>query len=192
MTFAAWKPRLVPACALLACYCVAPGLVGWFMGANDAIFGRLTFSLLVQAGIALALARVFIGLQHALYETLAAWLAGYSQPQEKTRELSEKTSIAVVLVASFSVIWPPAGEMLPGGRIMGLLKISVLAYAGYKGFRIWKLAEPFLAAAHTVVPPADMPEPPAAGSERRCAKCGQRIEGSGKNCAFCGQPLAGN
>ena len=191
MTFAAWKPRLVPVCALLVCYCAAPVLVGWFMGANDTIFGRLTFSLLVQAGIALALARVFVGLQHALGETLAAWLAVYAQPPEKTRELAEKTSIAAVLVAGFSVIWPPAGEMLPGGRIMALLKVSVLAYAGYQGLRIWKLAEPFLAASHAALPPADMPEPQEAGRERRCAHCGQRVEGSEKNCAFCGQALAG-
>ena len=191
MTFAAWKPRLVPVCALLVCYCAAPVLVGWFMGANDTIFGRLTFSLLVQAGIALALARVFVGLQHALGETLAAWLAVYAQPPEKTRELAEKASIAVVLVAGFSAIWPPAGEMLPGGRVMALIEISVLAYAGYQGFRLWKLAEPFLAADHTVVPPAEMPEPPASGREQRCAQCGQRVEGPGENCAFCGQPLAG-
>ena len=195
MNLEEWKPKLIPAGALLVCYFAVPFAVALFMGANDTVFGEFSFSLAVQAVLGAALAWKLFGLKELLNEEMLAWLAGFSQPPEKTRELSEKISTAAILVFILSIIWPLAGALFGGGSLMTLLKVSVLAYAGYTGYRIWLLAEPFMAAGRTVKPVAeeppllDVPGPPAPENTRRCPRCGQLVVASMKSCAFCGHPL---
>ena len=192
MTLNELKPKLIPAGVLLVCYFVAPGLVERFMGANDVIIGHFTFSLIVQAGIGIMLVYRLFRLKPLLNGELTAWLAKFSQPQAKTQELSEKIVLAAVLILILTIVGPLAAEIIAISQLITLIKIAVLTYAGYMSYDIWKLAEPFM----SYIPPANPseipPSPPSAVNERRCAKCGQRIDDSMKLCAFCGHPTAGS
>ena len=189
MTFNEWKPKLIPIGVLLVCYFVVPGIVGMFMGENNAIFGRFTFSLIVQAGLGFALVYKFLELKQPLNGELAAWLVKFSQPPEKTREFAEKISLALVVILIIATVGPLAGEIILG-QLLTLIKVSALVYVGYMAYNIWQLAEPFMAYDPATAPLAVPAALPAAVTERRCVKCGQRIDDSMKLCAFCGQPIA--
>lgn len=186
MTTNEWKARLLPAGVLFLCYFVVPGLVGWFMGSHNAVFGRLTVSMLVQAGLGIALLRKLFGLKQLFSAELTAWLGKFAQPREKTRELAGQILQAAGFISIVALMGPPAGEMLPDSRWMTLVKIAALGYAGFLGYGIWKLAEPFMA---YIPAPAPDPDEPHAASRRRCPHCGQLIEDSAKTCAFCKQPV---
>jgi len=180
-----WKVKLRPAGTLLLLYLFVPAFVRWLMGGSDAFFGRLTFSGLIQAGFAIAFVRKFFSLEQDLNQELAAWLNKYSQPPEKTRELSGKLSLAAGFIIIAAIVWPPVGEILGPGQLRALIKVSALAYAAYLGYELWKLAEPFMAAAKAAPPPADPEEEPAPVRTRRCAKCGQLMGDSDSFCSFC-------
>ena len=67
-------------------------------------------------------------------------------------------------------------------------QVAALGYAVYLGFKIWKLAEPFLASVPAEKPPAAQAAPPAAVNRRRCVNCGQPLEEPAEFCAFCKHP----
>lgn len=185
-----WKVRLKPAGALLLLYLFAPVLVRWFMGGADSIRGGLTFSGLVQAGLGIAFIRGLFSLKPELNSELAARLEKYAQPREKTLEFAEKISLAAGFIAVLAIVWPPVGEMLAGGRLTTLVKTAALVYAVYLGYTLWKLAEPFLAAAPAARPPEDPEEPaPPPAAARRCPKCGQLLTDSAASCSFCKHSL---
>ncbi|MCX5786545.1 MAG: zinc ribbon domain-containing protein [Elusimicrobia bacterium] len=190
MTLNEWKPKLIPPGMLLVCYFVAPGLVEGFMGTNDAISGRFTFSLIVKAGLGIVLVYKLFSLKPPLNGELTAWLAKFSQPPAKTQELSEKISLAAILISILIIVGPLAGEIITNSQLLTLIKITALVYAGYMAYNIWKLAEPFMAYVPAAAPPEIPPAPPV--TERRCVKCGQRIDASMKFCAFCGHTTAGS
>ncbi len=188
MTFNEFKNKLIPSGVLLLCYFVAPVLAQWFMGASDSIYGRLTFSLLLQAGLGIAVVYKLFGLKQALSEELTARLSRCGQPQAKTQELADRIFPAAGFIIIVAIVGPPAGELIAGGRLMTLLKVAALGYAVYLGFKIWKLAEPFLASVPAEKPPAAQAAPPAAVNRRRCVNCGQPLEEPAEFCAFCKHP----
>ena len=185
MILKSWKEKLKPAGLLLFFYFTAPVLVSMFLGGADSVFGGLTFSGLAQAGLGAAFAYKLFALKPDLNIELAAWLNKYSQPPEKTRELAGKLSLAAGVLVIVAIVWPPVGEILGGGQLRALIKVSALAYAAYLGYELWKLAEPFMAAAKAAPPPADPEEEPAPVRTRRCAKCGQLMGDSDSFCSFC-------
>ncbi|MDP2866405.1 MAG: hypothetical protein Q8O90_09195 [Elusimicrobiota bacterium] len=185
MTLNEWKAKLTPAGVLVICYLMAPFFVQLFMGANDVIYGALTFSIAVQTGLGIAVVYKLFTLKEQLNAHLAAWLKKFAQPLEKTRELAEKASHAAGFVLIVAIVWPPVGEIIAGGRLMTLLKISALGYAAYLGYELWKLAEPFMAAAKAAPPSADPEEEPAPVRTRRCTKCGQQMGDLDSFCSFC-------
>ncbi len=186
MTIKEWKTKLIPAGILLICYFLVPGLVQWFLGAGDVISGGFTFSTITQAGIGLAIVYKFFSLKLILNAELLTRLNRFEQPQAKTQQLAGEILLAAGFVSIVAFIGPPAGELLPGSRLMTLVKLSALGYAGYLAYTIWKLAEPFISYVPSAAPFA---APPAAVSERRCVKCGQLIDDSMKVCAFCKRPI---
>ena len=188
MTLNDWKVKLIPAGALFVLYFAAPVLVQWFMGANDPILGGLTFSVLVQAALGVAIVYKLFGLRLFFEGELTAWLGRFAQPREKTREFSGKILQAAGFVSIVAVMGPPAGEIVRVSWLMTLLKVSVLGYAGYMGYGIWKLAEPFMSYVPSGEPSA-VPATAAAVPERRCVKCGQLLGDSVEFCVFCHQPL---
>lgn len=185
MTLNEWKARLTPAGALFVCYFFIPFITGLFMGADDDIYGRVTFSVLIQAGFGVAVVLKLFGLKQELLSELASWLKKFGQPQEKTLELAEKIALAARFLIVAAVVWPPLGEILAGSRLLTLLKVCVLGGAGYLGYGTWKLAEPFLAYVPAPAPPADDEIPAGAAKQRRCVKCGQLLPESGEFCTFC-------
>jgi len=189
VTLNEWKARLLPAGVLFLCYFVVPGIVRLFMGAHDVISGRFTVSILIQAGLGLALVRKLFGLKDFLGGELTAWLNRFAQPQGETQELAGQILLAAGFVSIVAIVWPPVGEMLPGGRLMTLIKVSALGYAGYLGYKIWKLAEPFMSYVPPPEPSEDPAPPSGAASGRRCAKCGQLVGDSAEFCEFCRQPV---
>lgn len=185
MTLNEWKARLTPAGTLFVCYFVIPFIVGLFMGANDTIYGRLTYSVLIQAGFGVAVVLKLFALKQELLAELAAWLKKFGQPQEKTRALAEKIALAARFLIVVAVVWPPVGEIVASSRLLTLLKLCVLGGAGYLGYGLWKLAEPFLAYVPAPAPEGEEEARPAEAKERRCAKCGQLLPESGEFCTFC-------
>lgn len=185
MTLNEWKARLTPAGILLLCYFIVPFFAQLFMGASDTIYGGLTFSVLIQAGLGIAVAYKLFSLKPLLKVELSGWLKKFAQPQAKTEELAEKISLAAGFLIIVAIVWPPLGEIITIRQLMTLLKLGVLGYAVYLGYDIWKLAEPFFA----YVPPAPPPEAdealPAVTSARRCPKCGQLLPEAGEFCTFC-------
>jgi len=172
-----WKEKLKPAGLLLFFYFAAPVLVGMFLG------GFLPG--LVQAGFGAAFAYKLFALRADLNAELAAWLNKYAQPQDKTNELAEKISLAAGFIIIAAIVWPPVGEILGGGQLRALIKVSALGYAAFLGYELWKLSEPFMAAAKAAPPPPDPEEEQAPVRTRRCAKCGQLMEDSDSFCSFC-------
>ena len=185
MILKGWKEKLRPAGLLLFFYFAAPALVGIFLGGADSVFGGLTFSGIAQAGLGIALTYKLFGLKPDLNIELAAWLNKYSQPPEKTLELAGKISLAAGFIIIAAIVWPPVGEILRSGQLRALIKVSALAYAAYLGYELWKLAEPFMAAAKAAPPPADPDEEQPPVRTRRCAKCGQLLGDSDSFCSFC-------
>lgn len=185
MTLNEWKARLTPAGTLFGCYFVIPFIAGLFMGANDAIYGRVTFSVLIQAGFGVAVILKLFSLKQELLSELAFWLKKFAQPPERTLALAEKIALAARFLIVVAMVWPPAGEILAGSRLLTLLKVCVLGGAGYLGYGLWKLAEPFLAYVPVPAPPADDEAPVAKAEQRRCVKCGQLLPETGEFCTFC-------
>lgn len=192
MTIDKWKPLLIPAGVLLICYVVAPGLVKAFMGSGDAMSCSLSFSLIAQAGLGIALSYKLFGLKQPISRELASWLDKFSQPPEKARELSEKVALAAVFLLILAIAEPLAGEIITSGRLLIVVKTLALVYAGCLGYKIWKLAEPFMSYVPAPAPPEVSEAPqaaPASATVRRCGKCGQPIDASMKSCASCGHPI---
>ena len=189
MTLKEWKAKLIPAGVLFACYFAGPVFVQWFMGANDAVLGGLTFSILLQAGLGIAVVYKLFGLKQSLAADLSAWFNRFAQPPEKTRELVAHILPAAGFITILALVGPPLGEILPAGRLMTFIKVSALGYAGYLGYNIWKLAEPFMAYVPAAEPPGDPEAPPAAAGGRRCVKCGQLLDEPDKFCKFCRHPV---
>lgn len=183
--------KLRPAGKFLLLYFFVPAFVRWLMGGSDAFLGRLTFSGLIQAGFAIAFVRELSGLEPALKPELETWLNKFSQPEERTKELTGKISSAAGFLVVAAIVWPPVGEIIGKGTLAALIKVSALVYAVYLGSALWKLSRPFVASARAAAPPPDPDEPPAPASRRRCAKCGQLVEDSDSSCSFCRQPLDG-
>lgn len=132
---------------MFICYFVAPFIVRLFMGANDAVYGGITFSLLIQAGLGIAFAYKLFGLKPELNLELAVRLSKFSQPPEKAQELAEKISLAAGFIIIAAIVWPTVGEMVKNRQLTALIKIFALGYAVYLGYNIWKLSEPFMASA---------------------------------------------
>lgn len=185
MILKGWKAKLKPAGLLLFFYFAAPALVGVFLGGS----GSSTLPGIVQAGLGIAFAYKLFALKPELNIELAAWLNKYAQPQEKTKELAGKISLAAGFIIIAAIVWPPVGEILGSGQLRALIKFSALGYAAYLGYELWKLAEPFMAAAKAAPPPPDPEEEQAQVRTRRCAKCGQLMDDADKECAFCGSPV---
>lgn len=156
------------------------------MGGSDAFYGGLSFSLLIQAGFGISLVSGLFELKRELHAELSARLEKYSQPPERTREFAGKLLGAAGYLSVLAVVWPPLGEMLGAGRPRALIRTAALAYAVYLGYKLWKLALPFLAAVPAAPPSADSDEPsrPSAAA-RRCPKCGQLVADSAAFCSFC-------
>ncbi len=189
MTLNEWKARLTPVGILFLCYFIVPFFAQLFMGASDNIYGGLTFSALIQAGLGIAVAYKLFSLKPLFKLELSAWLKKFAQPQAKTDELAEKISLAAGFLIIVAIVWPPLGEIITYRQLMTLLKLGVLGYSVYLGYDIWKLAEPFLAYVQPAPPPEADEALPAVTSARRCPKCGQPLPEAGELCTFCGHQL---
>ena len=189
MTFTEWKARLMPAGILFICYFAAPILVQGFMGANNTIRGGLTFSVVIQAGLGLAVVYKLFGLKQVFKGELLAWLGRFGQAQAETQDLAGKISLAAGFVSIIAVLGPPAGEIFSNTRLLTFVKVSVLVYAVYLGYTIWKLAEPFISYVPAAETSADPAAPSPAPGQSRCVKCGQLMEDPAKPCGFCRHPV---
>ncbi|MDD5210076.1 MAG: hypothetical protein PHV36_11860 [Elusimicrobiales bacterium] len=191
MTLNELKARLTPAGILLLLYFLAPLFVQMFMGVHDTIYGSLTFSVVVQVGLGFGVAYKLFALKDPFKTELTAWLKKFAQPPEKVLALAEKISLAAVLLIIVAVVWPPVGEIITNGKIMTLLKLGVLGYAGCLGYDIWKLAQPFIAYVPPPAPREDEEAPHEKTNERRCPKCGQILPEAGEFCTFCWHQING-
>lgn len=152
---------------LLVTSTVLVDVVRSFLEESDVIGGRITWSLLIQV-VLLALTL------HALYLLMPLarkWLEPQLRRFLKGRLSTEPTRLqdladavvrlGVLLIVALLVI-PPVGRVV-GSKVAAVLKMAVLAYGGYLGYRIYRVIEEFLAggAAASPAPPEEGAPGPA-------------------------------
>jgi hypothetical protein len=186
MTTEEWKDALKTPGILLACYFIAPPLLNFALGDLDVLFGRPVLSYLAQAGVGLAILFKLGALKGPLAEALSAWLGRFSQPREKTLELTGAVMFAGGRFAVIALLLSPLAHLLPGPLAV-IVTLTAVGYIIYAAHGVWTLYEPFVAKPQEAPEPEAEPEAPAA-PERRCLKCGQKLEEGAGVCAFCRHP----
>lgn len=181
-----WKEALKTPGILLACYFIVPPLLNFALGDLDVLFGRPVLSNLAQAGFGIAVLRKLYALKEPLAAALESWLGKFGQPREKTLELTGSILLTGGRLAAVALLLAPLGRLLPGWLAF-LVNLLAIGYAVYAAYGVWTLYEPFVAKAPEATEPEAEPEPPAP-PERRCAKCGQKLEAGAAVCAFCRHP----
>lgn len=178
-----WKDALKTPGILLACYFIVPPLLNFALGDLDVLFGRPVLSYLAQAGFGIAILFKLGALKEPLGETLAAWLGKFSQPREKTLELTGAVMFAGGRFAVIALLLSPLAHLLPGPLAV-IVTLTAVGYILYAAHGVWTLYEPFVAKPQEAPEPEAEPQAPAA-PERRCSKCGQKLAENDTYCGFC-------
>lgn len=181
-----WKDILKTPGILLACYFIVPPLLNFALGTADLLWGRPVLSYLAQAGFGIAILRKLGALKGPLAEALAAWLGKFNRPLERTTELTGAVMVAGGRFAVIALLLSPLAHLLPG-LLAAIVTLTAVGYILYSAHGVWTLYEPFVAKAQEAPEPAAEPERPAP-PERRCLKCGQKLEEGAGVCAFCRHP----
>lgn len=182
-----WMKALKTPGILLVCYILVPPLLDFAVGPVYVLWGRPVSANLAQAGFGLALLRKLYALKAPLSAELTAWLGKFGQPVDKTWGLSGNITFTAGRLAAVALLVVPVGRMLPGW-LSFLVNLLAVGYAVYASYGVWTLYAPFVAAPPEAPEPGAEPEAPAA-PERRCSKCGQKLEEGAAVCAFCRQPV---
>ena len=176
-----WKDALRTPAILLACYFIVPPLLNFALGGSPAL------SYLAQAGFGIAILRKLGALKGPLAEALAARLGRFSQPRERTAELAAAVMFAGGRFAVIALLLSPLAHLLPGWLAV-IVTLAAVGYIVYAAHGVWTLYEPFVAAPPEAPEPEAEPEAPAP-PERRCPKCGQKLEEGAAACSFCRHPV---